>query len=130
MMGSVQTCPNCSATVNAAAMGCPGCGYNFATKTAPKTPVLAAAASGQPDRYERAATAVEEGSETFLYSVAVVVFIGAALVLLVVTFFSDSISAVQQTSLFAASAVCGIVARIAQAAKQHVQIMREMKRRK
>jgi predicted cation transporter len=51
------------------------------------------------------------------------ILILASLVMLTIGLFSSGLSAIRQSALFAAAAVFGILARIAQAAKQHSQVM-------
>ncbi len=57
------------------------------------------------------------------------VFILAALYFLGYGFFGNLGTAIQEAAIFAASAACGIIARIAQAGGHHDKLMRELRRR-
>lgn len=72
-----------------------------------------------------------KGIDVPVHEIIMWLFVAASLALLAYGFFSDSIeSAVQESAIFAASAACGIIARIAQAGGQHDKLMRELQRRR
>ena len=59
-----------------------------------------------------------------VYQILTVLLVIASLAMLIVGFTNDSVGAIQQTSIFAAAAVFGILARIAQAARQGLEARR------
>jgi hypothetical protein len=63
------------------------------------------------------------GAGIFMY-----LFAAGSILLLIVGFYGAD-TAFQQTALFAASAVCGILARIFQAASHHAEVLAELRRR-
>jgi uncharacterized membrane protein YvbJ len=105
----MATCPECGKKAKMLDENCPSCGAQLLY---PQGPTQEAAAGE---------TAYQ--SRSLLYSVVMGVLILASLVMLAIGLFSSDISAVQQSALFAAAAVFGILARISQAAKHHIQVM-------
>jgi hypothetical protein len=126
-MGSVQQCPECGGRVNVLATACPGCGYNFATKTMPAQPA-ASSSPGAAHDYSGIEGEAKEG-RTVGYGIVMGIFVILALFMLSLGLFSPSLSAVQQTSCLAAAAVFGIFARLAQAGGHHAKLMHELRRR-
>lgn len=64
-----------------------------------------------------------------VHEIVMWLFILAALAFLGYALFGGSVEgAVQEAALCAASAACGVIARIAQAGGQHDKVMRELKR--
>ncbi len=72
-------------------------------------------------------TYVEEAGSTG-YALVMGLFIAASLVLIALGFLISNLSAVQQTAVFAASAVFGILARITQAEGHHAKTMSTLRR--
>lgn len=100
-----EGCPNCGLVNQALAKHCVNCGVTL--EAPPAAPA----------------------SSTAGYTAAMWVFVAAALILLATGFLTSEITAIQQSALFAASAVCGIIARIAQAGGHHVKMMDELRRK-
>jgi hypothetical protein len=69
-------------------------------------------------------------AETRSTTITLMFLLVAASVALLIVGFMDTASAITQTALFAASAVCGILARIAQSSVQHFRVMEELRRQK
>lgn len=69
------------------------------------------------------------GIDVPLHEIIMGLFILASLALLLYGFFGGLETAVQEAAIFAASAACGIIARIAQAGAHHDKVMRELQRR-
>ena len=82
----------------------------------------------QPPPVPRETYGPRSTSTVFLSVVMGIFFVGC-LLLLVIGFVMPDASAVQEAAIWAAAAVCGIVARIAQAGIQHTQMMDELRRR-
>ena len=82
-------------------------------------------------RYAEVMHEESKGVDVPVHEIVMWVFIVASLALLAYGFFGDSVeTAVQESAIFAASAACGIIARIAQAGGQHDKLMRELQRRR
>lgn len=116
-------CPKCGAKNGALAEFCASCGERLGVAPAQSGP------SVTPEQYAAwEAQRAQRGPGTAGMSIVMIVLIIGSVLLLVIGFSSSSLNAIQETAVFAAAAVCGILARITQAAMHHTKMMDAIQR--